>query len=124
MIALAAGALGMRSLRGRYRACERHKSGRAAKVFLEHLWPPACQSKAAVPCEGEAPNKPQPTEVNEGTREARSRWGGLAMFEMSIELATGWIALVAVIFLASMAGAELAANDVKPSRAEDRQNYE
>jgi hypothetical protein len=38
------------------------------------------------------------------------------MFEMSIELATGWIALVAVIFLASMAGAELAANDVKPSR--------
>jgi flavin-dependent dehydrogenase len=34
-----------------------------------------------------------------------------------------WIALVAVVFLASMAGAELAAK-VKASRAEDRQNHE
>jgi len=45
------------------------------------------------------------------------------MFDMSVELATGWIALVAVVFLSTMAGAELAAN-VKPSRAEDRQNHE
>ena len=40
------------------------------------------------------------------------------MFDISVELATGWVALVAVALLTIMAGIELSP-EVKPDRADD-----
>jgi hypothetical protein len=45
------------------------------------------------------------------------------MFDISVELATGWVALVAVALLTIMAGTELSP-EVKPDRADDPQHHE